>query len=417
MPDFLYRARDSSGNIVQGTLSAQSRDDLVDILQRRNLLVTYIEALTSPKSTVQKKEYIRQRSKSKFRISLFQRVKLDDLTLFARQLSTLLNAGVPLLRSLTILTKQVESLPLQEAISGVRKDIQSGFTLRDSLAKYPQIFTKFWVNLVGTGEASGQLPLVLGQIAVYFENEGALRRKIISALIYPAILMTVAVVAIFIFIMKIVPIFAAMFESFDVELPQATKFLIVLSKLLGGYNSLWVIASLIIGFFILKKVISTKHGRFIFDSIRLKLPIFGNFFRNIAIATFTRGLGTMISSGVPILYALEIVTSTVGNSVIERSLDVVKESVREGKTVAEPLEANTIFPPLVVQMVNVGEETGNLADMLIKIAEFYEERVTVVTERMASLIEPIMLVFMGIIIGAMVVSMFLPIFKLATSVR
>lgn len=414
MPDFLYRARDSSGSIVQGTLTAQGRDELVEILQRRNLLVTYVETLAS--STQPAKTLSAPKFKFKLKFSLFSSVKLDDLTLFARQLATLLNAGVPLLRSLSILSKQVESVSLQQAIESIRKDIQGGSTLKDALDKHPKIFSKFWVNLVGTGEASGQLPSVLGQIAVYFENAGALRRKVVSALIYPAILVSVAVGSIFIFVVRIVPVFEEMFKSFDVELPATTQFIINLSQFLRKYTFPIMVLIPVI-FFILNRIIATKKGRFVFDSIRLKLPIFGNFFRNIAIATFTRGLGTMISSGVPILYALEIVTTTVGNSVIEGALDRVKESVREGKTVAEPLEACGIFPPMVVQMVNVGEETGELADMLMKVAEFYEERVAVLTSRLATMIEPIMLVFMGGIVGFMVVSMFLPVFKLATSIK
>ncbi len=408
MPDFLYKARDSDGNLVQGTMIAESEGEVIEILQRRNLLITSVQQIVSKRKPEQIKFKI-----SKIRFS--SRVKNDDLCIFARQMGTLLNAGVPLLRSFSVLAKQISSLPLRNAVEKIKEDIQSGSTLRDALDKHPKVFSKFWVNLVGTGEASGQLPSVLEQIAQYYESSGELQRKVVSALIYPAILLTVCTGAILVFVIKIVPVFASMFAGFGTDLPPATQFVVDLSNVLRKF-AIPVLLLIPLAVYLLNRLLKTKKGRMIYDRIRLRLPIFGPLFRNIAIANFARGLGTMISSGVPILYALEIVTKTVGNSVVENALEVVKESVRDGKSIAEPLESSGIFPPMVVLMVNVGEETGELADMLKHVAVFYEERIGMVVDRLSSLLEPFMLVFMGGLVGFLVIAMFLPIFKLATAV-
>ncbi|MFH1459824.1 MAG: type II secretion system F family protein [Candidatus Omnitrophota bacterium] len=410
MADFLYKARDSEGNLVQGTMIAEGKNEVIEILQRRNLLITSIEEI------IVKKKAVKLSFKIPKRLGFSGRVKNDDLCIFARQLGTLLNAGVPLLRSLSVLSKQITCFPLQEAVEKIKDDIQGGSTLRDALAKHPKVFTSFWVNLVGTGEASGQLPSVLEQIAEYFESSGELQRKIVSALTYPAILLLVCAGAILVFMIKIVPIFAEMFEGFGATLPPATQMLVNLSAILKNYWFLLIFTAPGL-FFLLKQILKTDKGRFIIDKIRLQMPVFGNLFRQIAISNFAKGLGTMISSGVPILYALEIVTKTVGNKIIEDALDVVKDSVRDGKSIAEPLEQSGIFPPMVVLMVNVGEETGELSDMLRHISEFYEERVGVMVERLSALIEPFMLVFMGGIIGYLVIAMFMPIFKMATTIK
>lgn len=336
MPDFLYKARDSDGNLVQGTMIAESESEVIEILQRRNLLITAVQQIVAKKKVQQ----------LGFKISTMRfstRVKNDDLCIFARQMGTLLNAGVPLLRSLSVLGKQIASIPLRNAVDKIKEDIQSGSTLRDALDKHPKVFSKFWVNLVGTGEASGQLPSVLEQIATYFESAGELHRKVVSALIYPVILMTVCTGALLVFVIKIVPVFAQMFQGFGTELPPVTQFVVNLSELLRKFAIPFILLSPV-AVFLLFRALKTKKGRMIFDRIRLKLPIFGTLFRHIAISNFARGLGTMISSGVPILYALEIVTKTVGNSVIEEALETVKDSVRDGKSIAEPLEASGIFP-------------------------------------------------------------------------
>ena len=414
MPDFLYKARDRDGNRVQGTMIADIQSEVIEILQRRGLLITSIEEIVIKKRIRRKIAGVSNVNKKQIFGS--RRVKNDDLCIFARQLGTLLNAGVPLLRSLTVLGKQVGSIPLQNAIEQIKDDIQSGSTLKDALDKHPKVFSKFWVNLVGTGEASGQLPTVLEQIAEYFESSGELQRKVVSALIYPAILFTVCGGAILVFVLKIVPVFADMFIDFGTELPAITQMIVDLSDVLQKYI-FPIMVSLPIIIFLFLKMLKTPKGKRLFDGFRLKLPVFGALFRYIAITNFARGLGTMISSGVPILYALEIVTKTVGNSIVEDALEMVKDSVRDGKTIAEPLEQSGVFPPMVVLMVNVGEETGELSDMLTHVAEFYEERITMIVDRLSSLLEPFMLVFMGAVVGFLVIAMFMPIFKLATSVK
>lgn len=410
MGDFLYKARDLDGNLVQGTMAAAAQNEIIEILQRRGLLITSIEQIITRAET--KKVTIGGKRK----ISFSYRVKSDDLCIFARQLGTLLNAGVPLLRSLGVLGKQIESMPLRYAVEKIKDDIQAGSTLRDAIDKHPKVFSRFWVNLVGTGEASGQLPSVLEQIAQYFQSSGELQRRVVSALMYPAILITVSVGAIFVFVIKIVPVFAEMLQGFGMDLPLITRLVIGVSAFMKKFT-LPIVVGLPLSIFLLVRIIKTEKGRFVYDRLRLSMPLFGDLFRNIAIANFARGLGTMIASGVPILYALEIVTRTVGNRVVEESLELVKDSVRDGKTIAEPLEASGIFPPMVILMVNVGEETGELSDMLGHIAKFYEERVTLVVERLATLLEPILLVFMGLIVGFLVVAMFLPIFKMAAGVK
>jgi len=410
MPDFLYKARDAEGNLVQGTMVAESDGEMIDILQRRGLLITAVEQIVSQR----KMQQVKLNIKSGIRLS--HRVKNDDLCVFARQMGTLLNAGVPLLRSLTVLAKQTSSLPLQEAIERIKEDIQGGSTLKDALDKHPKVFSKFWVNLVGTGEASGQLPSVLEQIAQYFESSGELQRKMTSAMMYPAILMTVCTGAILVFVMKIVPVFADMFTQMGAELPAMTQMIVNISKILRTFL-IPIIVGLPFAILFIGKILNTSQGRLVFDHVRLRMPVFGSLFRNIAITNFARGLGTMIASGVPILYALEIVTKTVGNKVIEDSLEVVKDSVRDGKTIAEPLEQSGVFPPMVILMVSVGEETGELADMLKHVADFYESRVTMMVERLSAMLEPFMLVFMGVVVGFLVVAMFLPVFKLTTSMK
>ncbi len=410
MPDFLYKARDMEGNLVQGTMVAVNQNEIIEILQRRGLLITSIQQIAVQTRATKALIDIKKRVSVVGR----RKVKTDDSCMFARQLGTLLNAGVPLLRSLTVLEKQIECVSLREAVDRVKNDIQGGSTLRDAIDKHPKVFSKFWVNLVGTGEASGQLPSVLEQIAQYFESSGELQRKIVSALMYPAILITVSVGAIFVFVIKIVPVFAEMFKGFNIELPGITKMVIFASDLLKRFALPFIVSLPIVGFLFVR-FIRTENGKMLFDRFRLMMPVFGDLFRNIAIANFTRGLGTMIASGVPILYALEIVTKTVGNRVIEEALEAVKDSVQDGKTIAEPLEQSNIFPPMVVLMVSVGEETGELADMLVHISKFYEERVTIVVERLSALLEPLLLIFMGFVVGFLVIAMFMPIFKLATS--
>jgi type IV pilus assembly protein PilC len=332
--------------------------------------------------------------------------------MFSRQLATMLEAGVTLLKSLDVLTKQIESRRLLEAAEDVKHSIANGNSFHDALIKHPKIFTDFWVHIVETGEASGALPVTLAQLADYLETTAAMRRKVTSALIYPAVLIGLSMVALTVFTVWIIPIFARVFESFNLELPAITVLVMNFSNFVRKFL-LVLLAMFGVLVFLLFKYLQTENGKWQFDRIILKVPIVSSLFQRIAIERFASGLGTLIESGVPILYALDIVGKAVGNKVMEEGIGEVRESVRQGKGMGQPLGKNPIFTPMVVQMVAVGEEIGELGKMLRKISEFYKERIATALERITTLIEPIVLVFMGGVVGVMVVSMFMPIFQLA----
>ncbi|MBM3254227.1 MAG: type II secretion system F family protein [Candidatus Omnitrophica bacterium] len=402
MPLFEYTYIDSSGSSGRSTMEAPSQDELAVSLQRKGYTVT---SVTEKAGTSRTRGPLKKKLKSK--------MKQEDLVLLARQLSTLLESGVTLLRSLNILLKQIDSKPLYLVLERIKADVEAGQSLRDAIAKHPKAFSKFWVNIVEAGETSGQLPSTLGQLAGYLEASGSFKRKIISALMYPIILATVAVGAILIFVMKIIPVFTNIFAGFDLELPPITKLVVALSDVLTKYFLIMVIAAgaLVYG---IRQYIKTEQGKWQFDTLMLKMPIVGSLVLNMSVERFSTGLGTLIKSGCPILLALDIVARAVGNRPIEKALDGIKISVRDGKSIAEPMERSGIFPPMVVQMVGVGEETGQLAKMLDKVSAYYTEVVNELVARLTAVFEPILLVFMGSVIGFLVVAMFLPIFKLTT---
>ena len=413
MAQFFYTVRTKEGKLESGSMEAVTEDELVSALQSRGHIVI---------SVSKKKGEIRFPGQEKREESLQRKrkfhswVKTDDMIVFSRQLATMLEAGVTLLRSLEIISQQVESRRLYLAMEEIKKDIEKGHTFRDALAKHPKVFSKFWIHLVETGEASGHLPSTLEQLANFLEASGSVQRKAVSALIYPVILILVAVSAIIIFVVKIIPIFSDIFGGFDMELPLLTRMVITFSDIIR--HRLGIIIGVGVGVvFVLRKYIQTEGGRWSFDRLKLKLPVFGSLFQIMSISRFTSSLGTLIKSGVPILHSLEIVEKTTGNKIVEKAIGEVKESVREGKTIAEPLEKSALFPPMVVQMIRVGEEIGELGKMLDRISKFYEERVSTFVERLATLFEPIAIIFMGGIVGVLVVSMFLPIFQLSQLAR
>ncbi|MGE4358005.1 MAG: type II secretion system F family protein [Candidatus Omnitrophota bacterium] len=407
MPLFVYTARTKDGKVESGSLEARDEDVLLAMLQERGLLVTSIvqasrEELIS-KTVGKKKHY-------------HYKVKFDDLILLARQLATLLDAGVPLLRSLIVVSDQVESRVLDKVLYQVRKDVEAGNSLSEALKKHPHIFSPFWVNLVQTGEASGQLPFVFDQIAKYLEEAGALRRKVVSALIYPIILTFVAFATITVFMVRIVPIFERIFNEFQVQLPFMTQMIIKISSFVRHYFIIEILA--IIGIvFAIRKFSQTEKGRWIIDSWKLKVPLFGTLFLMVAVERFASAFSVLIKSGVPILYALEIVQKASGNKVIESALEKVKDSVRAGQNMSKPMAESGVFPPIVIEMTEVGEEAGELANMLNRLGIFYKERIDAFVSRFTAAFEPVVLVFMGAIVGVIVISMFLPIFGLATAIR
>ena len=408
MPKFSYISRTTSGEREAGVIEGPSQDDVVFQLQKRGLIVTSIIPFDVGK---QDTSFLKE-SKSQRKQFSHGGISANDLVLFARQLAMLLAAGVSLLRSLDIILKQVDSKKLFSVINQVSQDMESGRTLRDAMGKFPDIFSSLWINLVETGEASGNLPTVLEKLAYYLEEESGFKRKIISALMYPAILLFVSISAVFFFIIKIVPTFAKILNSFGVELPLPTRILIALSKFLT--TKFFVLAGGVFGFiFLFKKGTKTPPFDRLIEDAKFKLPIFGDFFRFLILERFATTMSILIESGVPILYALEISERSTGSLRMAETIRFIKKSVKEGRSMASPMERSDFFTPMVIQMISIGEEIGELSNMLKRIAKFYQEYVETFITRLATIFEPLMIVFIGVIIGAMVISIFMPIFSLA----
>ena len=389
----------------RGAIEAPTSDEAISILQTRDLLVVTISEQrgSSQTLTVRTKRYHRG-------------VTTSDLLIFARSLSAMTEAGLPLLRAMETTQGQIRSQKLNSALLMMIQDIRGGSTFRDAMAKHTTLFTPFWISLVETGEASGQLTKALEQIALHLEKSGAVQRKVVSAMMYPAILGLVSIGAIFIFTLKIIPTFASMFSSFGADLPLLTQMVINFSNVLRRYFLL-IIAAVVGGGFLFTNYLRTKQGRWQFDKLRLQAPIFGPVFQGVAAEQFASNLGTLLKAGVPILHALDIVITTCENKVIAALIENMKAGVREGRPLAEPLGQTDLFPAMVAQMLAVGEQTGKLPDMLSEISHYYEEQVTTAVERMTTLLEPLMLVGMGLIIGTLVISMYFPIFQLTSVVK
>jgi len=405
MPFFRYVARDRAGKLIEEVMETANEEDLVNGLQARDLLVVSVGPAPEIKS--KKKADSRRYHRG---------VKSNDLVMFSRELATLLGAGVTLIKSLDILCKQIESRILLRTVEQIKKDVEGGYTFQNALKKHDKIFSSFWINLVETGEASGHLPSSLDQVAVYLEENSELKRKIVSALMYPLILVAVSTGAITVFLVKIIPIFSEIFKGFNVELPILTQTIINISNIVRHYF-LIVIGVLTALFFIIKKYISTEAGRWQFDEFMLKVPVVGQLMREIATERFASGLGTLIKSGVPILHALEIAEKTAGNKVMGKALREVKTAVKEGKGMGQTMQDSNLFSPLVIQMISVGEEIGELGKMLDRVSAFYKERVNTFISRFTTMFEPIVLVFMGIVVGILVIAMFMPIFSISSAVK
>jgi type IV pilus assembly protein PilC len=345
------------------------------------------------------------------------RIKPKHLSVFVRQLATLLDAGLPLLRSLNVLSEQAKPGIMKETLSGISTDVEGGATFSDALAKYPKSFSKLFVNMVKAGEVGGILEEVLERLAEFSEKEEALKRKIKAAMVYP-ILVTVAAIGILTFLMIVViPTFKKMFEDFNTELPGATLMLLKMSDAVKNWKSIAVIlGSLVVLVTIYKLIRKTQKGMYYSDKLKLYIPIVGPLARKTAIGRFARTFATLIGSGVPILQALTIVKDTAGNEVISQAMVSVRDSIREGESIAGPLKVSGIFPPLVINMVDVGEETGALDKMLLKVADTYDQEIDAAVEALTSAIEPIMIVGMGGVVGFIVVALFLPLIKLATAI-
>jgi len=343
------------------------------------------------------------------------KVDTKDLVVFTRQFATMIDSGLPLVQCLEILSSQQENKTFKEVLVKVKESVESGSTFADALSKHPKVFDDLFVNLVAAGEIGGILDTILQRLAAYIEKAMKLKKQIKGAMVYPTTIVSIAFIVVGVILIFVIPTFAKMFADFGGELPGPTKFVIALSNFLLKYI-LVILASLYAIFWGIKRYYKTPKGRKNIDAIALKAPVFGPLIRKVAVAKFTRTLGTMISSGVPIMDGLDIVAKTAGNKIVEEAIYAVRTAISEGKTMAEPLSACGVFPPMVVQMISVGEATGAMDTMLNKIADFYDDEVDDAVSAMTAMMEPLLMVFLGTTVGGLVVAMYLPIFKLAGAV-
>lgn len=394
MNTYKYTAKDKNGHTIIGILDSLSEAETAQILHQKGLVIISVEP--SKKGTL---------------IVKGARVKLDDLVIFSRQLATMIDSGVPLVQSLGILGEQVENNNLRDVVITLRQDIEAGMSFYDALAKHPKIFSELFINMTKAGEASGTLNEVLDRLATYLEKTAALNRKIRSALVYPAILISMAILITVGLLLKVVPIFKEIFASFGGKLPLPTQILIETSNLLARYFIVFLVL-LFIFIFLFKRYISTEKGRYNFDAQKLKVPVIGKLFHKVALAKFSRTFSALVKSGVAILNALDIVGKTSGNKVIEEAVLGCRKAVRDGELISRNLSKTKVFPPMICRMIGVGEQTGELEKMLSKIADFYDEQVDAAVTGLTSTIEPIVISFLGVIIGGIVISLFLPIFKI-----
>ena len=399
MPTYTYTARAVNGELKTATIDAPSREEVVAQLRRQRMSVVKVD-----------EEAAAKKSKTKGSI------KMRDIVIFTRQFSTMINAGLPLVQALDILAKQTENKVLSEVTRAVVFDVESGHTVADALAKHPNAFSDLYVNMVAAGEAGGILDTILMRLATFMEKNDALVRKVKGAMIYPGVIMSVAVIAICVLLIFVIPVFETMFGSVGLALPLPTRVVIGLSRFLKGYW--WLIGGGIAGSFVMvKRYYATPSGKLLIDKAMLKVPVMGDVLRKSAVSRFTRTLGTLISSGVSILDGLEITAKTAGNRVIQDAIMASRASIAGGDTIAAPLQKSAVFPPMVISMIAVGEQTGGLDEMLSKIADFYDEEVDAAVSGLLSLLEPVMIVFLGVVVGGMVVAMYLPIFDMINAVQ
>lgn len=401
MPVFVWEAQTRKGEIKKGEVEAANDAALRGILRRQGF--KSIKIKTKPKDL------------SEYLPFLKPGVKEKDVVIFARIFATMINAGLPLIQCLDLLAQQEQNKTFAQIIRSIKEDIEGGATLFDSLKKYPKVFDDLFVNLVAAGESGGILDVILQRLSSYMEKAMKLKSKVKGAMTYPASVLVISVGVVALLLLKVIPVFQKMFEGMGGELPAPTQFLVNLSAAAQSY---WYYAAggLVAAYIAFNRFRSTEKGALIIDQLILKSPVFGPLLKKVAVSKFTRTMATMMSSGVPILEGLAIVSKTSGNKIIENALMKVRKGISEGKTIAEPLLETGIFPPMVVQMIAVGEATGALDTMLAKIADFYDDEVDAAVDAMTALLEPIMMVFLGGVVGGMIIAMYLPIFKMASVV-
>jgi type IV pilus assembly protein PilC len=398
MPVFTYSARSMTGEIQAGEIDLPTKEEVLGYLRRQRMVPVAVRA--KPKD---------------INLSFGTGIKTREIVIFTRQFATMINAGLPLVQSLSILAEQTENAKFRTVITAVLHDIEAGNTLADSLKKHPAVFTDLYTNMVAAGEAGGILDIILLRLAVFLEKNDALVRKIKGAMTYPAVMLFVVIAATTILLWKVVPVFAGMFLGAGLTLPLPTQIVLSASNFLQSYI-LFMIAGSIALVFAIRSYYRTSGGQLTIDRMMIRAPILGPLIRMGAVSRFTRTLGTLVSSGVAILDGLEITARTSGNRVIHDAVMKSRASIAGGATISEPLKETGVFPPMVVQMINVGEQTGGLDEMLSKIADFYDDEVDAAVSALTSVLEPIMIVVMGIVIGGMVTAMYLPMFDLIKTV-
>jgi len=402
MPTFKYTAKDLNAQSVMGKITADDQTSVIDELRKRNLTIISVDAVKE--SSLAKASF-----KSK-------KVKKDDIVIFSRQLATMVEAGLPIIQALDALEEQMTSPQFKAVIGNIRDDIQTGNSLSGAFAKHSRVFDTLFINMVKVGETGGVLSQVLDRVSSYMEKTLRLQRKVKSAMIYPAVVVFMAMAITTLLLVKVVPTFAGIYDSFDQELPAPTLLLITVSKFLQHYI-MFVIAGLIGLCFLLGRLYRTEKGRLVIDGAFLRVPLFGELVRKVAISRFARTLSTLLQSGVPILESLDIVGKSSGNKVIEKVVIDIKTNVREGESIAGPLSKSKVFPPMVTRMIAIGEKAGQLEKMLTKIAEFYDDQVDAAVAGLTSIIEPLIIGVLGIVVGFIVISLFMPIMNITQLIK
>jgi type IV pilus assembly protein PilC len=403
MPNYKYSGKNAQGKSVSGSISAENEAAAMNRLRGQKIQVAALtlKAGFNPFAAIKR--------------LMGPGVSITDISIFSRQFATMINAGLPVLQALSIIGEQTPNAAFKKIIQSLKDDIGSGGNLSDSMGRFPQVFDELYVNMIRSGELGGVLDVILERLSIYMEKNDALRRKIKSAMMYPSVVMSVAVGVVIFLMVKVVPTFKDVFDSFGASLPGPTLLLLSISKFFQHFW--WAVIVGAVGAVVAFKVVgSTAKGAFMIDAGMLKIPVFGDLIKKSSVAKFARTLGTLLKSGVPILEALDTVAKTAGNKVVEDVILTARASIREGQGITEPLKKNGVFPPMVVQMVSVGEETGKIDEMLMRAADFYETEVDTAVEGLSSILEPIIIVFLGGTIGFIVIAMFMPMFSLGDMV-
>jgi len=401
MAVFVWEAETKRGEVKKGEMNAADEAVVRGLLRRQGL--KSINVKKKPKDVLEYLPFLKQKVKEK------------DIVVFARIFATMINAGLPLIQCLDLLSQQEQNKTFAKIIITVKEDIEGGSTLHDALKKHPRVFDELFVNLVAAGESGGILDVVLNRLSNYMEKAMKLKSRVKSAMTYPAIVLVVAVAVVALLLVYVIPVFKKLFENMGGQLPGPTQFLINVSEFTQSYF-LFMICFLAVFVYLFRRYYRTEKGRRTVDALVLKAPVFGPLIKKVAVAKFTRTLSTMLGAGVPILEGLSIVSKTAGNVIVESAIMKTRQSISEGRTIAEPLAETDVFPPMVVQMIAVGEATGALDAMLAKIADFYDDEVDIAVGALTTMLEPFMMVFLGVVVGGMIICMYLPIFKMASVV-